>query len=227
MRILIIEDEAKVAKALQEGLNREQFAVAVAHTGEDGFFLLNKEQFDLIILDLYLPGRDGLDILRTLRQKRFNLPVLILTARDTLEDRVRGLETGADDYLVKPFAFAELLARVRALLRRGQQEPVSTLSVRDLEMDVTTRQVKRSGKPITLTAKERDLLEYLLRHRNTVVSREMLVKDVWDAAARATPLDNVIDVHIAHLRRKIDDGYEVKLLHTIRGVGYIISADTP
>jgi DNA-binding response OmpR family regulator len=227
VRILIIEDESKVALALQEGLARQRYSVKIASTGEEGFFLLNSEKFDLLILDLMLPGRDGLDILRTLREKRIGLPVLILTARDSLEDRVEGLESGADDYLVKPFAFPELLARVHALLRRGQQDTGTSLVLADLDMNLMTRQVRRAGKAILLTSKETDLLEYLLRHRNTVVTREMLGRDVWHAAARATPLDNVIDVHITHLRHKIDELHELKLLHTIRGVGFILSREKP
>ncbi len=227
MRVVIIEDEKKVALALREGLVREGFSVSLATTGEEGFFLLNAEVFDIVILDLMLPGRDGLDILRTLRERKINVPVLILSARDSIEDRVHGLESGADDYLVKPFAFPELLARMHALLRRGQKDASARLALADLEMDPASRKVQRAGEPIALTGKEMDLLEYMLRNRNTVVSREMLSRDVWHATARVTPLDNVIDVHVAHLRRKIDEDHDVKLLHTVRGVGFIMSEEKP
>jgi two-component system, OmpR family, copper resistance phosphate regulon response regulator CusR len=227
MRILIVEDERKVARALQDGLRREHFAATIAPTGEEGFFLLNSQPFDLLILDLTLPGHDGLEVLRALRQRKFSIPVLVLTARDSLEDRVEGLESGADDYLVKPFAFPELLARIRSLLRRGQQERESTLALGDLEMDLLIRKVRRGDQPISLTTKELELLEYLLRHKNAVVSREMLARDVWHVSMRATPLDNVIDVHIAHLRRKIDEPFETKVLHTIRGMGFMMSETTP
>ena len=225
MRILIIEDEGKVAKALQDGLRRERYAVAIAPNGEEGFFLLNAEKFDLVILDLNLPGRDGLEILKAVRLKQIPVPVLILTARDTVRDRVLGLESGADDYLVKPFAFAELLARIHVLLRRGQQERDTQLSLGDLYLDTGLRRANRGVQLILLTAREFDLLEYLLRHKNSVVSRDMLSRDVWEMTMRATPLDNVIDVHIAHLRRKIDEPFEVKLLHTIRGVGFMLSEE--
>lgn len=222
MRLLIIEDEQKVAQALKEGLEREHYEVSVAHTGEDGFYLLNAQTFDLVVLDLMLPGRDGLEILTTLRKKSIETPVLILTAKDTVEDRVHGLDSGADDYLVKPFAFAELLARIRALLRRGRTDQVLRLCLADLEMDLVTRKVSRSAREIALTAKEFELLEYLLRHKGRIVSREMLAREVWKETQRATPLDNVIDVHIARLRRKIDESFQKKLLHTLRGVGFIL-----
>jgi len=222
MRLLIIEDEQKVAQALKEGLEREHYEVSVAHTGEDGFYLLNAQTFDLVVLDLMLPGRDGLEILTTLRKKGIETPVLILTARDAVDDRVHGLDSGADDYLIKPFAFAELLARIRALLRRGRTDQVLRLGLADLEMDLVTRKVSRSAREIALTAKEFELLEYLLRHKGRIVSREMLAREVWKETQRATPLDNVIDVHIARLRRKIDESFQKKLLHTLRGVGFIL-----
>src|SRR6266508_2482177 len=222
MQVLVVEDEAKVARALQEGLGREGYAVTVARTGEEGYYLLDSRTFDLVVLDLMLPGRSGLEILGTLRARDRGIPVLILTARDTVRDRVVGLDTGADDYLVKPFAFPELAARIRALLRRGRAEPVSGLRVSDLELDVAARRVTRGGRGLELTAREFELLEYLLRNRGGVVSREMLAREVWKETDRATPLDNVIDVHIARLRRKIDDGFESKLIHTVRGVGYIV-----
>jgi two-component system copper resistance phosphate regulon response regulator CusR len=191
-------------------------------TGEEGFFLVDAEEFDLILLDLMLPGRDGLQVLSTLRKRGLELPVLILTARDAIEDRVEGLDKGADDYLVKPFAFPELLARVRALLRRGRTEQALQLSIADLEMDVTTRKLRRRGQQLELTARECELLEYLLRHKEQVVSREMLARGVWKETARATPLDNVMDVHINRLRRKVDDPFNTKLIRTVRGVGFVL-----
>jgi DNA-binding response OmpR family regulator len=221
--ILVVEDEPKLANALREGLEADQYSVSVAHTGEDGFFLLCKRPFDLAILDVMLPGRDGFEVLSTLRHQGIKIPVLLLTARDTVEDRVCGLDIGADDYLVKPFAFPELLARVRALLRRSVPEPASSLSVlADLELDTSKRSVKRASQPIDLTTREYDLLEYLFRHKGHVVSREMIARELWNEPGRQTPLDNVIDVHIAHLRRKLDDPFARKLLHTVRGVGFVL-----
>jgi len=224
MRVLVVEDEAKVGRALKAGLEAQDYDVMLARTGEDGFFAANAEVFDLVILDLMLPGRDGLEVLATLRKRGLQTPVLILTAKDTVEDRVHGLDGGADDYLVKPFAFPELLARVRALLRRGRTDQIVKLRQDDLEMDLITRKVMRAGRPLELTVKEFEILEYLLRHRGYVASREMLARDVWKTSARATPLDNVIDVTIARLRRKIDDPFEEKLLHTVRGVGFALGA---
>ena len=223
MRILIIEDERKVANALREGLEAEHYEVAIATTGEEGFYVASQGSFDLLLLDLMLPRRDGIDVLATLRKCGNQTPVLVLTAKDTVEDRVIGLDQGADDYLTKPFAFSELLARIRALLRRGRLDQILKLQHEDLEMDLVTHKVARATQCLELTAKEFDLLEYLLRHSGGVVSREMLARDVWHATTRATPLDNVIDVTIARLRRKIDEPYERKLLHTIRGLGYILS----
>jgi len=225
MRILVVEDEKKVARALQQGLEARNYEVTLAYTGEEGFFLVNAQTFDLLILDLMLPGRNGLEILATLRRQRLQTPVLILTARDALDDRVRGLDEGADDYLIKPFASPELLARIRALLRRGRPDQVLHLKVGDLEMDLVTRRVTRKGQTIELSAREYDLLEYLLRYRGQVVSKEMLARDVWKEPTRATPLDNLIEVHIARLRRKIDDPFSSKLLKTVRGVGYILKED--
>jgi two-component system, OmpR family, copper resistance phosphate regulon response regulator CusR len=225
VRILVVEDEAKVAKALCDGLTAERYDVRVAPTGEDGFFLVNSESFDLVLLDLQLPRRDGLEILSALRKRGVQTPVLILTARDTVDDRVQGLDRGADDYLVKPFAFPELLARIRALLRRGRMDQVLKLRHEDLEMDLVTRKVARGSQALDLTAKEYDVLEYLLRHQGRVVSREMLAHEVWQVSARATPLDNVIDVTIARLRRKVDDEFQKKLIHTIRGVGFVLGGD--
>jgi two-component system copper resistance phosphate regulon response regulator CusR len=222
MHILVIEDEPKVANAILKGLESENYQVSMAATGEEGYFLATTQAFDLVLLDLMLPGRDGLDILTALRQQGCQTPVLILTAKDAIEDRVMGLDTGADDYLVKPFAFPELLARMRALTRRGRPEQALRLKIADLEMDCVTRKVARRGKEIELTAKEFQLLEYLLRHQGHVVSREMLGRDVWEVVDRATPLDNVIDVHIARLRQKVDAPFKKKLLRTIRGVGFVL-----
>ncbi len=227
MGILIVEDEAMVAQALKEGLQREGYEVSVARSGEEGYYLLDARSFDLVVLDLMLPGRSGLEVLATLRSRDRAIPVLILTARDTVEDRVIGLDTGADDYLVKPFAFPELAARIRALLRRGRVEQLSRLKVSDLELDVPGHRATRAGQDLDLTAREFELLEYLLRNQGRVVSREMLARDVWKEADRATPLDNVIDVHIARLRRKVDDAFEPKLIHTVRGVGFTVREATP
>jgi DNA-binding response OmpR family regulator len=223
----VIEDERKLAEAIQQGLQADHYSVTLASTGEDGFFLARTESFDLVILDVMLPGRDGLEILRALRLQGFTVPILLLTARDTVEDRVRGLDAGADDYLVKPFAFPELVARVRALLRRNKSDAVAMLVLADLEMDTVRRIVTRQRQPVDLTAREFDLLEYLLRHTGRVVSREMLARDVWKATVRYTPLDNVIDVHVARLRRKLDDPFDVKLLHTIRGAGFSLRESAP
>ena len=227
MRILVVEDEQKVADALREGLEDERYDVVVERTGEAAFFRVNTETFDVVLLDLTLPGRDGLEILRALRQRRMETPVLVLTARDSLEDRVTGLDAGADDYLVKPFAFAELLARIRALVRRGRVADAPRLAVGDLEMDLVTRKVLRAGKPVDLTVREFELLEFLMRYQSQVVSRETLARDVWKETARTTPLDNVIDVHIARLRRKVDVEHTVKLIHTVRGVGFMLREGEP
>jgi DNA-binding response OmpR family regulator len=222
VRILVVEDEKKVARALREGLAAEQYDVRVAPNGEEAFYQVANEAFDLVLLDWMLPGRSGLEVLKALRKRGATTPVLLLTAKDTVEDRVLGLDSGADDYLVKPFAFPELLARVRALVRRGRPEPTLRLSSADLEMDLVTRKVVRGGRGMELTGKEYELLEYLLRHAGATVSREMLARDVWKAEGRVTPLDNVIDVTMSRLRRKIDDGSEKKLLKSVRGVGFIL-----
>ena len=226
MHILVVEDEEKVARALQEGLAAEGYEVTLAATGEDGFFRASAERFDLVVLDLMLPGRDGLQILSTMRQRGLETPVLVLTARDAVQDRVLGLDTGADDYLVKPFAFPELLARMRALLRRGRSDQVLRLKVADLEMDLVTRRVVRGATMLDLTTRELELLEYLLRHHRQLVSREMLAREVWKETARATPIDNVIDVHIGRLRRKVD-GNGSRLIHTVRGVGFVLREGEP
>jgi len=211
-----------MAKALQEGLEADDYSVRVAHTGEEGFYLIQAQPFDLVILDVMLPGHDGFEILATLRKRGIQTPVLLLTSRDTIEDRVRGLDTGADDYLVKPFAFPELLARTRVLLRRGKPDSSQRLKLADLEMDVAQRSVVRGGQQIELTVREFELLEYLFANEGRVVSREMLARNIWKETARQTPLDNVIDAQIVRLRRKLDGQFERKLLHTVRGVGFVL-----
>jgi two-component system copper resistance phosphate regulon response regulator CusR len=225
VHILLVEDETKVGNALCAGLQAEGYEIVWAQTGEEGFFHASSRSFDLILLDVMLPGRDGIEVLDTLRKHGNKTPVLLLTAKDAIEDRVLGLDTGADDYLVKPFAFAELSARIRALLRRNQQEPSATVTIGQLEIDAMRRTVIREGQRIDLTVREFELLEYLARHHGRIVSRDMLARDVWREVGRATPLDNVIDVHIARLRKKVDDPFAIKLLHTIRGVGFTLSED--
>jgi DNA-binding response OmpR family regulator len=227
MRVLIIEDDGKVARAVSTGLGAEGYDVAVARTGEDGYFRATTEPFDLIVLDIGLPGRSGLEILSGLRGRGMTIPVILLTARDTVEDRVVGLDTGADDYLVKPFAFAELLARLRALTRRGRPEEALRVRLADLELDPVTRTARRGDEAIDLTPREFELLEYLLRHQGQIVSREMLARDVWKEPRRGTPLDNVIDVHITHLRKKVDVGPAPRLIHTVRGVGFLMKEGEP
>jgi len=227
VRVLIVEDERKLAQVLSTALQAEHYDVVVAATGEDGFYRASAERFDLVLLDLMLPGRSGLEILQTLRQRQVDTPVLILTARDGVEDRVLGLDRGADDYLVKPFALPELLARIRALLRRGRPSDVFRLKVADLEMDLVARRVARGDRAIDLTGREFELLEYLLRHHGHLVSREMLARDVWKEPRRATPLDNVIDVQMARLRRKVDSDGALRLIHTVRGVGFVVREGEP
>ena len=225
MDLLIIEDEKKTAAALESGLRGEGYAVTLARTGEEGFRLLTVQSFDLIVLDWMLPDRDGIEILKAVRARGAKTPVLLLTARDAIADRVLGLESGADDYLVKPFAFAELIARIRTLLRRvAPPEPLHR-QIADLSVNLETRSVRRAGQRIDLTPREFDLLVYLLREPGQIVTRGMLAKDVWREVSRETPLDNVIDVHIAHLRRKIDAGRSTPLIQTVRGVGFILRAD--
>ena len=226
-KILVIEDDVKTANAIRSGLRGEGYDTAVARTGEDGFFQLSAESVDLVVLDWMLPGRDGIEILKTLRARGTKTPVLLLTARDTVEDRVIGLDSGADDYLVKPFAFAELVARVRALLRRTSDTETLRKQIGDLVIDVENRRVTRASHEIAVTPREFELLAYLLRYHGQIVTRQMLAKDVWRESHRATPLDNVIDVHVAHLRRKIDEGHRAKLIQTVRGVGFVLRDDSP
>jgi two-component system, OmpR family, copper resistance phosphate regulon response regulator CusR len=227
IRILLVEDESKVARAVRDGLEAEGYQVTLAATGDAGLQSASTRNFDVILLDLMLPGRDGLEILTARRAEGDPTPVLILTARDAVLDRVAGLDAGADDYLVKPFAFAELLARVRALLRRGRPESAPRLVAADLEIDAAARRASRAGRPLSLTAREFALLEYLVQRQGQVVSREEIARDVWREPSRGTPLDNVIDVHIMRLRRKVDHDGAVRLIHTVRGVGFVVREDEP
>jgi DNA-binding response OmpR family regulator len=220
--LLIVEDDSKTADALRRGLSSEGFDVAAVGTGDEGFARVESTGFDLVILDWMLPGRDGIEILQAVRARGAKTPVLLLTARDAIEDRVLGLDTGADDYLVKPFAFAELLARIRALLRRGADTGDLRRTVGDLSVDFEKRLVFRGANEIALTPREFDLLAYLVRHQGQTVTRQMLAREVWREPNRATPLDNVIDVHVAHLRRKLDEGRRTALIHTVRGVGFVL-----
>lgn len=227
VRVLIIEDDLKVAGAVRAGLVAEGYDVVHSRTGEDGYFRATTEPFDAVLLDLGLPGRNGLEILAGLRGRGLSIPVLVLTARDAVEDRVLGLDSGADDYLIKPFAFAELVARLRALLRRGRPEEALRVRLVDLELDPVSRSVRRGDQPIDLTAREFELLDYLLHHQGQIVSRDMLARDVWKEPSRGTPLDNVIDVHIARLRKKVDQGFSPRLIHTVRGVGFMVREEQP
>jgi two-component system, OmpR family, copper resistance phosphate regulon response regulator CusR len=227
VRILVVEDERKLAQILASALQAEHYEVVVAPTGDDGFARAHAEVFDMVVLDLMLPGRSGLDILRTLRQQHIETPVLILTARDGVDDRVLGLDLGADDYLVKPFALPELLARMRALLRRGRPSDVLRLKAADLELDLVTRRAVRGDRLLELTNREFELLEYLLRHQGHHVSREMLVREVWKEPRRAKPLDNVIDVQMTRLRKKVDTDGGERLIHTVRGVGFVLREGEP
>lgn len=218
MRILVVEDERELADFIRQGLEEEHYAVDVAYDGEEGLFLTQLNDYDLIILDILLPKKDGLTMLREMRQEKRLTPVLLLTAKDMLEDKVRGLDFGADDYLTKPFAFAELLARVRALLRRGLHAEPRLLQVADLTLDLITHQVRRGGREIALTGKEYEVLEYFMHHPNRVIRRTELSEHVW--AGDFDSFSNLIDVFIYRLRQKIDRDAPVQLLHTIRGVGY-------
>ena len=219
-RILVVEDQKKLLQSLRHGLEEEGYEVVGAATGEDGYFLATTEPFDVVILDVMLPGRDGFEVLRSLRANGFTKPVLILTARDAIEDRVQGLDSGADDYLVKPFAFAELLARLRALLRRDVGARELILRVDDLEMDLLGRRAVRAGVELDLTRREFELLEYLVRHKNAAVTRDMIARDVWKESG-AFPT-NTIDVYINLLRKKVERPELRPLIHTVRGVGYAV-----
>jgi two-component system copper resistance phosphate regulon response regulator CusR len=225
MQILIIEDERKLADAIGAGLKGGGYEVEIVNSGEAGLRHLRDSAVELIVLDVMLPRIGGLEVLREIRRSGFKVPVLILTSKDSIEDRVRGLDSGADDYVTKPFAFPELLARLRALHRRSNPESPSILQLADLKLDSRGHTVVRGNSTIDLTGREFELLEYLLVNSGTVVPREMVARDVWKTTVRYTSLDNVIDVHIARIRRKVDDPFPRKLLQTVRGVGFVLRAD--
>lgn len=220
MRILIVEDEKKVARFIQQGLEEEHYSVDVAHDGERGTLLAETQGYDLLILDVMLPKLSGIEMTRRLRASRLATPILMLTAKTATEDKVAGLDSGADDYLTKPFAFAELLARVRSLLRRGSKEKSTVLSIADLELDTVSHKARRGDRAIDLTAKEYALLEYFLRNKDRVLSRTIISEHIWDYNFDTGT--NLIDVYVNHLRNKIDSGFEKKLIHTVRGVGYVL-----
>ncbi|MCP4147706.1 MAG: response regulator transcription factor [bacterium] len=225
MRILVVEDDKRIAGFVQKGLKEEQHAVDAVYNGEDGEFWAEVNEYDLIILDVMLPKKNGIDVCHSLRKKKVNTPIIMLTARDTLEDKITGLDSGADDYLCKPFSFEELLARCRALLRRTQSFKTRTLNVADLELDPASRKVFRDGREITLSGKEYALLEYLLRNKGIVISETKIVEHVWDM--NYDPMTNVVNVYIHHLRKKIDTGFKQKILHTVRNSGYVIKEPEP
>ncbi|HET6271769.1 MAG TPA: response regulator transcription factor [Bacteroidota bacterium] len=223
MRILLVEDEKKVASFIRQGLEEEHYSVDVAHDGEKGLLMAESEQYDLLILDVMLPKKNGLEVIKVFRARKGTTPALMLTAKSATDDKVAGLDSGADDYLTKPFAFAELLARVRSLLRRGGKEKSTVLAMADLELDTVTHKAKRAGRLIELTAKEYALLEYFLRNRDRVLSRTLISEHIWDYNFDTGT--NIIDVYVNHLRNKIDSGAEKKLIHTVRGVGYVIKEE--
>ena len=220
MYILVVEDDRKVAEFLRKGLQEEGHAVDLAHDGEDGLYLATTNQYDIVILDVMLPKKDGMGVLSELRGHGTSTPVLMLTARDSLEDKIQGLDRGADDYLIKPFAFAELLARIRAILRRGKPERLVKLTAADLTLDPVTREVQRSDEDIDLTNKEYALLEYLLRNKGQVLTRSLISEHVW--GYQFDTGTNIVSVYVKYLRNKIDSGFEKKLIHTVRGVGYVL-----
>ena len=223
MKILVIEDEKKVANFLQKGLKEEQFVVDVAYDGLEGEHLATANDYDLILLDIMLPGKDGIEILKTLRQQQINIPVIMLTAKEMVEDKVEGFNAGCDDYISKPFSFEELLVRIRAVLRRGSGALSNVLTFADLTLDLITHKVIRDGREIELTAKEYTLLEYLVRNPNRVLTRTMIAEHVWDY--NYDSFTNVIDVYINYLRNKVDRGFATKLIHTVRGVGYVLKEE--
>ena len=225
MRILVIEDEKKVAHFIKKGLEEEHYAVDTAYDGETGLYMIGTNEYDLIVLDLMIPKIDGLEVLRRIRSNKNNVPILVLTAKDTVEDIVKGLDAGCDDYLTKPFEFIEFLARIRALLRREKIDKEPVLKIANLTLSLVTHKVMRGGKEIELTSKEYALLEYFMRNPDKVLTRTMISEHVWDY--HFDSMTNVIDVYVNYLRKKIDKGFEPKLIHTIRGVGYILSADRP
>jgi DNA-binding response OmpR family regulator len=220
MKVLIVEDEHKIANSIRQGLEQEKYTVDVAYDGERGYDLASSEEYDLIILDIMLPGIDGLEITKRLREERKHTPILMLTARGQISDRVSGLDTGADDYMIKPFSFVELLARVRALARRPKELTSTILSVEDVTLDTTSFVVKRGKREIQLSGKEYALLEYLMRNQNKIISKEQIIHQVWNYDADVLP--NSVEVYIKHLRNKIDKGYSTPLIHTVRGFGYKI-----
>jgi DNA-binding response OmpR family regulator len=225
MRILVVEDEHKLAAVIRRGLEEHGYAVDVAYDGDDALNMAEVEPYDLIVLDIMLPSIDGLTVCRRLRSGRRNMPVLMLTARDTVDDRVAGLDAGADDYLVKPFAFRELLARVRALLRRDGLSKDPVLRVGNVEVDTVTHEVRRDGRPVELTSKEYAMLEYFMRNPNRVLTRTQIAEHVWDYDFMS--MSNVIDVYVRYLRRKLGDDQEPRLLRTVRGTGYQLRAPPP
>src|SRR3989339_874314 len=220
MRILLVEDELRLSNITKKGLLEEGYAVDVAYDGEEGQYLAESEEYDLIILDIMLPKIDGLTLCRSLREKNIKTPVLMLTAKTTIEDKVAGLDSGADDYMTKPFSFLELRSRIQALIRRSKQESTLVLKIADLEIDPLKHIVKRSDNLITLTSKEFAILEYLLRHKDEVLTRTMIIEHVWDYNFEG--MSNIVDAFIAAIRRKVDRGAKVKLIHTVHGVGYKI-----
>jgi heavy metal response regulator len=223
MRILVIEDEKKVAHFIKKGLEEEHYAVDTAYDGEMGLYHAEINEYDLIVLDLMIPKMDGLEVLKRLRGNKNNVPILVLTARDSVEDIVKGLDSGCDDYLTKPFEFIEFLARIRALLRREKKEKEPLLKIADLTLSLVTHKVTRRGKEIELTSKEYALLEYFMRNPDKVLTRTMISEHVWDY--HFDSMTNVIDVYVNYLRKKIDKDFEPKLIHTIRGVGYILKRE--
>ncbi|MCL4384642.1 response regulator transcription factor [Patescibacteria group bacterium] len=223
MRLLLIEDEQRLSTTIKKGFIEDGFAVDAALDGEEGQYLAETENYDLIVLDIMLPKKDGVSICRELRQKNIITPIIMLTAKSTIEDKITGLENGADDYLTKPFSFSELRARIQALLRRSQSNLASVLKINDLELDPLKHSVSRQDKKILLTQKEFAILEYLMRHQDEVVTRTMIVEHVWDYNFES--MSNIVDVFIGSLRKKIDRGYNPKLIHTLRGVGYKISTE--